>query len=79
MTATIRVTVERVNVPAWSTIGYGYGRDSAGRAVTFAGDHRAMRHIGESLGTVDEVIVHLDYTQILDIEDVDTRDHKLPC
>ena len=44
-----RVTVERINIPAMSTIGYGYGRDEDGNAISFIGDHRPMRNIGEAL------------------------------
>jgi hypothetical protein len=43
------ITVNRVNIPAMSTIGYGYGKDSDGNKVTFVGDHRPMRDIGEAI------------------------------
>lgn len=45
----MKVIVERISIPAMSTIGYGGGVDSAGNRVTFFGDHRPMRHIGEAI------------------------------
>lgn len=43
------VTVLHVNIPAMSTIGYGEGFDAEGRVVSFVGDHRPMRYIGEAI------------------------------
>lgn len=43
------ITVHRVNIPAMSTIGYGWGTNDAGEAVHFVGDHRPMRDIGEAI------------------------------
>ena len=49
----MNVRVHRINIPAWSTIGYGYGVDSVdGKPVTFTGDHRPMRSLGEELRRV---------------------------
>ncbi len=45
----MNITVKSIRVPAWSTIGYGSGTDEQGRLVSFIGDHRPMRHLGESL------------------------------
>jgi len=43
------VTVDRVDVPPWSTMGYGYGVTDEGYRVEFGGDHRPMRHLQEAL------------------------------
>lgn len=45
----ITVTVERVSIPAMSSIGFGYGRTEDGRYVEIAGDHRPMRDLGEAI------------------------------
>ena len=45
----MHIQVFRVQIPAWSTVGYGKGRDSEGRPVRFIGDHRPMRHLGQAL------------------------------
>jgi len=45
----MQVTVHHINIPQWSTIGYGEGVGPAGEAVTFVGDHRPMRDIGEAI------------------------------
>lgn len=50
------VYVERVSIPAMSTIGFGYGRDENGCEVTFYGDHRPMRELGEALIEAGEPI-----------------------
>jgi hypothetical protein len=66
---TIRVT--RINIPAMSTIGYGWGTDDGGRRVSFAGDHRPMRHIGEAMQHTtsdDPVTVELEDWQVLSVE-----------
>lgn len=52
------ITVTRVNIPAMSTIGYGFGTDEDGNEVEFVGDHRPMRDIGEAIArarTPDEL------------------------
>ncbi len=46
------VTVRSIRVPGMSTIGYGSGTDEQGRLVGFVGDHRPMRHLGQSLVTL---------------------------
>ncbi len=43
------ITVFRVFIPAMSTIGYGVGKDEAGKPYQFVGDHRPMRHLGEAV------------------------------
>ncbi len=45
----MRVTIKRIHIPAWSTIGYGYGTDENGKDVTFVGDHRPMRDLGAAM------------------------------
>ena len=60
------VTVDRVSIPAWSTIGYGYGYDTDGNEVSFVGDHRPLRHLGEALAEADEPIeVELEDWQVI--------------
>jgi hypothetical protein len=44
------VHVHRVHIPPGSTIGYGYGTTDKGDEVSFAGDHRPMRDLGDALG-----------------------------
>jgi hypothetical protein len=44
------VHVNHIVVPGGSSIGYGTGVDRAsGQSVTFCGEHRAMRQLGEAL------------------------------
>ncbi len=43
------VTVYRVSIPAWSSIGYGYGLTLGGKFIAFTGDHRPLRHVGEAV------------------------------
>lgn len=43
------ITVYRINIPAMSTIGHGYGKDEEGKDIRFVGDHRPMRDIGEAI------------------------------
>jgi hypothetical protein len=64
----MKVEVHRVNIPAMSTIGYGWGTDvEDGSEVQFAGDHRPMRHLGEALAQASEPIeVELEDWQILE-------------
>jgi hypothetical protein len=62
---TITVTVNRVNIPALSTIGQGEGTTPDGRLVRFAGDHRPMRHLAEALAAGESVTVHLEPWQVL--------------
>jgi hypothetical protein len=65
---TITVRVERVTVPPWSTIGYGFGRDEQGRGITFVGDQRPMRHLGATL-ELQPVEIILDAASIIDIDE----------
>lgn len=69
---TITVTVKRVNIPAFSTVGYGEGTDDQGRTISFIGDHRPLRDIGEAISAArdahDLPIVDLDASQITSIE-----------
>ncbi len=61
----MQIAVTNVSIPAMSTIGYGTGtlvEDDlraggtipAGTRVTFVGDHRPMRDLGEALRYADE-------------------------
>lgn len=45
----MQVTVTHIQIPSMSTIGYGEGFGPAGETVTFVGDHRPMRNIGEAI------------------------------
>lgn len=63
------VRVTRVQIPAFSTIGYGEGIDTeTGKPVSFAGDHRPMRDVGAAIAvaeTEDELpVVDLDEWQV---------------
>jgi hypothetical protein len=49
-----------------STIGFGYGFDETGQAVTFSGDHRPMRDLGEALARAAEPpVVDLEDWQVI--------------
>jgi hypothetical protein len=50
----MNVTVEHVNIPPMSTIGYGFGHDEAGNSISFVGDHRPMRDIGEAIAAAKD-------------------------
>jgi hypothetical protein len=52
----MRIQVQRVSIPAMSTIGYGEGLDETNRHVTFLGDHRPMRDLGRALPNATEPI-----------------------
>lgn len=67
---TIHVRVEQVNIPAWSTIGYGFGHDDMGRGITFVGDHRPMAALGMLVQAERGYEIELDTTFVIDIEDV---------
>ena len=46
----MRVQVLAINVPAYSTLGFGNGLDfNSGKPVKFCGDQRPMRGLGELL------------------------------
>jgi len=64
----ITVHVTRVNIPAMSTIGFGEGWTDQGQRVSFMGDHRPMRHLGEALE--DEPIAVVPFDMILSIEQI---------
>ena len=66
------ITLNRVTIPAWSTIGYGLGVDEHGRRVRFAGDHRPLRQLGEALAGADEpILVEVESWQVVAIEEAD--------
>ena len=44
----MRLVVQTIHIPAWSTIGFGSGIDT-GERVTFCGDHGPMHQLGEHL------------------------------
>lgn len=50
----MRLTVRAIKIPAMSTIGYGLGVNEEGKVIEFVGDHRPMRHLGESLKALAE-------------------------
>jgi hypothetical protein len=67
----VKVSVERINIPAWSTVGYGYGTDEDGNEVRWIGDHRPMRHIGEAMQHTtsdDPIVVELEDWEVLSVE-----------
>jgi len=49
----MNVTVTRITIPPMSTIGYGFGTDEAGNHISFIGDHRPMRDIGEAIAEAE--------------------------
>lgn len=61
----MRVRVTNINIPAWSTVGFGKGVDENGEDVKFVGDHRAMLNIGRSLGSDEPVEVELEDWQVV--------------
>lgn len=62
----MRVQVDRVNIPAMSTLGYGWGTVvGTDRRVQFAGDHRPMRDLGEALREGEPVEVDVEAYQII--------------
>ena len=64
------ITLERITIPAGSTIGYGQGIDHEGRCIRFAGDWRPLRDLGEALAGADEPIeVEVANWQVLSIEE----------
>lgn len=51
----MQVEVQRVEIPAMSTIGYGFGIEvETHRPITFAGDHRPMRDLGEAVAAANQ-------------------------
>jgi hypothetical protein len=66
-------TVTRVNVPADSTLGYGEAVDDEGTTYAFAGDHRPMRYLGQSLDEGYEPRIDLDNGMILAINKVESK------
>jgi hypothetical protein len=61
----MRIQVQRVYIPALSTVGYGEGLDQEERRVTFLGDHRPMRELGQALPYATEpVYAEVDDWQI---------------
>ena len=65
------LTLERITIPADSTIGYGLGVDEDGRRVRFAGDHRPLRHLGEALAGADEpILVEVEPSEVLSIDEL---------
>lgn len=53
----MRVSVEQVVIPEGETIGFGFGTTDDGTVeVIFAGDHGAMRTLGEAIAESPEPI-----------------------
>lgn len=50
------VWIERVHIPAMSTVGLGYGYTDEGLYVEVVGDHRPMRDLGQALAWNPEPI-----------------------
>jgi hypothetical protein len=64
------IALQRVTVPAWSTIGYGIGVDEDGYRVRFVGDHRSLRQLGEVLaGATEPIEVEVEDWQIVSVEE----------
>lgn len=61
----MNLKVERVHIPRWSSIGYGWGRDEGGDLMVFVGDHRLMRSVGEALGDGGTIDVYVEPAQVL--------------
>ena len=59
------VTVDHVNIPPWSTIGFCDGVNEEGERVRFATDHRPARHIGEAV----EAAESRDDLPVVEVED----------
>ena len=81
----MRVIVERIQVPANSTLGFGTGYEASdpNRAIEFTGDHRPMRIIGEAINAgeipvaeVEDFFVQSDTCKGCNLN---TDDHKLGC
>lgn len=72
----MRVSVERVNVPAMSTVGYGYGTGQAACgpvSITFAGDHREMRYLGEAIEEAGQPIeAEIETWQVIEVNPKET-------
>lgn len=63
------VYIERVHIPAMSTIGYGYGKTESGQEIEIAGDHRPMRYLGEALaGAGQPIPVEVEDWQIVSLK-----------
>ena len=78
----MKVYVTHVSIPAMSTIGYGegYGLGECGRRfrVTFAGDHRPMRYLGEALAAASEAgenapAIEVEDWQVLSVIDEEAQ------
>lgn len=70
------VKVYRVHIPPMSTMGTGYGIDEEGNHVTFGGDHRPMRYLGEAMAghsKDDPIVVELEDWQVTKIEHYDPQ------
>lgn len=66
----MQVRVHAVHIGAMSTVGHGEGLNvEDGQEVSFVGDHRPMRHIGEAV----EAAQSEDELPIVDLEDWQIR------
>lgn len=59
------VLVSKVEIPAYSTLGFGEGLTDEGRAVRFAGDHRMMHDLGEAVATGDPIEAEIESWQVI--------------
>jgi hypothetical protein len=66
--------LERITIPAGSTIGYGRGIDEHGNVVRFAGDWRPLRDLGEVLAAATGPIeADVSDWQVLSVEELPGR------
>ena len=62
----MRVYVENLKLLSGSSVAVGIGRDANGVPLSFGGDHRAMRDIGEALAATGQpVAAEVDDWQLL--------------
>lgn len=67
----IVVMVDRVTIPAMSTVGYGFGTTESGEPIQFVGDHRPMRELGIALREAQvPVVVSVEPWQIVSAKHV---------
>lgn len=64
------ITLRRITIPPWSTIGYGLGVDEDGHLVRFAGDWHPLHGLGEALAiTREPILVEVEAWQIVGVEE----------
>jgi len=66
----ILVEVTRIEIPAMSTVGLGWGFTDDGTVmVQFIGDHRPMRAMGEAIAQGDIVLVEVPAGAVLAVRE----------